>query len=76
MYNIFTPISGCTSVDCAFNIIKQFNQYGITYNEADEIIYLLSEQLKFQREHISDEVNNVDDLVVRCEIKTTSDEYK
>lgn len=76
MCNIFTPISGCKSVDCVFNIIKQFNQYGITYNEADEIVYLLLEQLKFQRESIVDETNNINDLVVHCELQSTLNVHK
>lgn len=64
MYNNFTPISGCLSVDCVFNIIQQFNQNKITYSEAKEIIYLLSEQLKFQQEYFCNKIENTNNIVV------------
>lgn len=76
MNNIFTPICGCESVDCVFNIIKQFNQHGMTYDEADHIVYLLSEQLKYQKEIFGNGIYNIDDIVVHCEIEPTLNEHK
>lgn len=69
MYNNFNSIFDRSLVDDVFNIIQQFNQNKITYGDAQEIIYLLSEQLKFQKEYFCSKIENADNIVVHYKPK-------
>lgn len=70
MPNNIDPIFNCLPVNYVFNIIQGFNKNKITYGEADKIIYLLSEQLKYQIERFCNQLNNADNIVVHYYLQT------